>query len=464
MLITRDDIQRIGDEETLLHFLEEKLNLPIPAEASLAQIAIPLPLPFLGLDESMDDQIIDCHEFRGLPDDTLGGQKPFLIRFGSEQDYSEILRKVAEGLSQRFINPTEIFFICADEDFQPFAFAYFNDGKLENWQTAMLNILTWTQDNTHIHTNSEHEFPSTFFGEKSTDEFENDLEENTEINEFNITESVSDYDLSTKLKTVGKRLGKGNIYSGFTTAYDKAFIIDAETCKHLVAKDSKSTDLVIRSPQINRKWTCETKYLIRILSSHIKRWPWSDAKNESTAERIFKENYPAIYAHLILHKSGLKRRTKGAQGKFYWEMPDMKFYSKFKRSKIIYRLYPGVSMKVVYDTVEGLPTSSFHVIPTSDLSVLAILNSRCFQWYAQINYPNPRSKGLSLKKGNMLNFPVAPRTEEQKAELSGLVQQILDAPNSRKVPAIEREIDELVYKLYKLTPAEIALIEKGNNP
>ena len=29
MLITRDDIQRVGDEETLLHFLKEKLNLPI---------------------------------------------------------------------------------------------------------------------------------------------------------------------------------------------------------------------------------------------------------------------------------------------------------------------------------------------------------------------------------------------------------------------------------------------------
>ena len=28
--ITQNDIQRIGDEETLMHFLKEKLNLPIP--------------------------------------------------------------------------------------------------------------------------------------------------------------------------------------------------------------------------------------------------------------------------------------------------------------------------------------------------------------------------------------------------------------------------------------------------
>ena len=61
----------------------------------------------------------------------------------------------------------------------------------------------------------------------------------------------------------------------------------------------------------------------------------------------------------------------------------------------------------------------------------------------------------------MVKAPIASRTEEQKAELSDLVQQILDDPYNFEVPDIEREIDQLVYKLYELTPAEIALIEKG---
>ena len=46
MLITRDDIQRIGDEDTLMHFLEEKLNLPIPEETTLARNRAPLATPF----------------------------------------------------------------------------------------------------------------------------------------------------------------------------------------------------------------------------------------------------------------------------------------------------------------------------------------------------------------------------------------------------------------------------------
>ena len=63
----------------------------------------------------------------------------------------------------------------------------------------------------------------------------------------------------------------------------------------------------------------------------------------------------------------------------------------------------------------------------------------------------------------MVKAPIASRTEEQKAELSDLVQQILDDPYNFEVPDIEREIDQLVYKLYELTDAEIALIEEETN-
>ena len=72
MLITRDHIQRIGDEDTLIHFLEEKLNLPIPAEATLAQIASPFPLSFVGLDNATAEHIIDLQDFSRLPREALG--------------------------------------------------------------------------------------------------------------------------------------------------------------------------------------------------------------------------------------------------------------------------------------------------------------------------------------------------------------------------------------------------------
>ena len=476
--ITLDDIQHIGDEDTLLHFLQEKLNLPIPENATLPQIALPLPLPFLELDESVVEHIIDCQDFRGLPQDGLNEQRPFLIRFKREQDYAEILRRVAESLSKKNINPAGLFFLCADENFQPFAFAYFNDSKSENWQTAVLNVLAWTQKNTHIHTSWEHKLPSSFFDEEPSDKFEKDLEDKTEINEFDLTKSPSAYDLSDKLKSnlldkfevnglLGERLGMlESIHSGITTGCDRVFIIDAGTREYLLSEDPNSIEFIKRSPRVNRKWKCEPKYLIGILSSHITQWPWSHAKGESAAERIFEKEYPAIHAHLSRHKNRLKKRTRSIQGKFYWEMSNKKLDSVPRRSEIIYPLYPTV-MQAVYDPLEGIPTSSFCIIPTTDLSLLAILNSNCFQWYAKTNYLKPignrLSNQLALTKTNMQNFPISPRIRERKVELSDLVQQILNNPDSSEIPNLEKEIDQLVYELYGLTDAEIALIKKGNN-
>ena len=60
----------------------------------------------------------------------------------------------------------------------------------------------------------------------------------------------------------------------------------------------------------------------------------------------------------------------------------------------------------------------------------------------------------------MKHVPIADRTTRQKAELSSLVEQILADPESDEVPALEKEIDVLVYQLYGLTKNEIALIER----
>ena len=392
MLITQDDIQPIGDEATLLHFLEEKLNLPIPEGLALEDITTKFSNFALGLNKTIADQTLDCQELSVL----LG--KPsgiFLTRFNNRSDYPKALRAIAKGLDGLGRNPVNLRFICMNEYFQPFAFAYFNDSELKDWQTAVLNILAWTQENTHIHTSWAHELPASFVDEEPTDEFEDNLEEKNEINELSVTESPSGYSLSTKVETIGTPLGMlEKISAGITTSYDKAFIIDARTRDHLLAKAPNSIELMKRSPRINRKWICEPKYLIGILSSHIKQWPWAHVRNELAAERIFEKEYPAIHAHLCLHKDGLKKRSPSVQGKFYWEMSNKRLDPIPKHPEIIYPLYPTV-MQAVYDPLEGIPTSSFCIIPTTDLSLLGILNSNCFQWYAKTNYLKPIGNQLS---------------------------------------------------------------------
>lgn len=462
--ITQDDIQRIGDEDTLLHFLQEKLNLSIPEGVTLAQIALPLPLPFLGLDSTIAEQIIDCQDFSGLPQDSLGERRPFLIRLSREQGYSDILREVAEGLSQRNINPAEICFICADENFQPFAFAYFDDSTTKDWNTEVLNVFIWTQGNTRINTGSEHDL-SIFFsseGEPLTESYDTSGTKRTSADYGSRSDPE---DLLTKLLNIGTPLGvlirPGDIHTGITPGYMRAFEIDEFTCEQLSNDDPKSVELI--KPFLKpRKWMGESAHAICIPSSKNKIWPWT-GKNESEAERIFESTYPAISAHMKSHRDKLKDREcyKIRSAVFYWEFPAYGFYADLKRPKIF---YPPVtsSMHTSYDTTGKLLFSAAF-FPTEDLSLLAILNSKLFAWYTDKNYWDPKFKHLRLTKQNMKKIPMVPRTESQKAELSGLVQQILNDPYNFEVPNIDQEIDALVYDLYELTPAEIALIEKGNN-
>ena len=141
----------------------------------------------------------------------------------------------------------------------------------------------------------------------------------------------------------------------------------------------------------------------------------------------------------------------------------MPYYAEFEKSKIVYRNI-ATFLCASYDTTGtfGLDTTFF--IPTNDLSLLAILNSQLFDWYARHRFQSLNDPwaggGLRFFAQYMKHVPIMDRTAAQKAELSSLVERILADPQSDGVRAIEREIDALVYQLYGLTDAEIELIKQ----
>ena len=480
--ITRDDIQGIGDEETLLHFLEEKLNLLIPEGATLAQIALPLPLHFLELDDAIAQQIIDCQDFSGLPKNALGARRPFLIRFRREQDYAEILRRVAESLSEKNINPADLFFICADAYVHPFAFAYFNDSDTKDWKAEVLNVFIWTRGNMCINTGLEHTLPASFSPHESStqpdnlsqdniedeetlipDELEDDIEASSSEDQnrtapISIVKHTLSESLFAKVQNTGAPLHQcGDISGGIFTGCNDAFVIDKSKREQLISEDSASRELIKPVLVPKRKWETGLTYFIWIPSSEDRPWPWSDTEYEPEAKRIFEKSFPAISAHLSPYENQLKRRSR--QGKFYWELSKSKLSSIPKCPKILYS-HSGPHLRASYDTSEVLPVAPAYFIPTGDLSLLAILNSTLFSWYAQtyrVSEPEVRNK-VSFRRAFMENVPIAGRTGAQKESLSQFVQQILAAPRSLVVPDFEKEIDALVYKLYELSDTEIALI------
>ncbi len=449
-IVTRDDIQGIGDAASLMQFLDEKLGLPIPEGATLEQIARPFPLPYLRLEGGVAAQVIECQELRVRAGDASGTRLPFLIRFREKAGYPKLLFHVSEGLQRQGYTAVDFGFLCVDEHFRPFAFAFF--------EGAALTIRSWGEQQARIHIDSAHEIPADFFPAKR--------------NAPAIAEVPSEA-LLTKIDNTGTRLGDllelNRDY--IETGCNLAFVIDESKREQLIGEDAKSDELIKRAigkPQIKR-WQLTPKYLIFIPSGKFRQWPWS-GRNESGAEHIFADEYPAIHEHLNGYSDKLKTRSR--QGEFYWELAARAEYPEFRHPKIVYR--GGIAMQAYYDASGAfLLNKSRRYIPTDDLSLLAILNGKLFHFYAQTQYQSSYEKPLSAKNWidfyepgyeyRLPSFPVAERTEEQKSALAEYVQLILDEPNSSEVPALEEKIDALVYALYGLTDSEVKLIEEVDN-
>ena len=266
--------------------------------------------------------------------------------------------------------------------------------------------------------------------------------------------------LLDKLKKTGTPLGEyvdEGFYRGAVTGYDDAFIISESVRQQLIAEDSRSDELikpVLRGRNLKKWRTASTGYYLIF-----------------TRRGIDIEQYPAIKQYLSQYRMELEPKKSPEQksgrkkGKYKWyEIQDTTaYYAEFEKPKIIYP-ETAKSLYGCYDTTKTFGLKTTYFISTRDLSLLAILNSKLFDWYARYKFQSlndPWAGGrLQFKKASMEAVPIADQTAAQRTELAGLVEQILADPQSDGVRDLEREIDELVYQLYRLTDAEKALIKR----
>ena len=151
----------------------------------------------------------------------------------------------------------------------------------------------------------------------------------------------------------------GQIQSGIKTGFNKAFIIDAETRDCLIDEDPRSVEIIkpcvvgddIRKHEIQFR----ERYLI-----------WTYIGVPIT-------HYPAVFNHLQQFEERLVRRQD--QGEHWWELRSCSYYDEFEKPKIV---YPDIGMncRFCFDESGLFSTNTTYFIPTSDLYLLALLNSR----------------------------------------------------------------------------------------
>jgi hypothetical protein len=269
--------------------------------------------------------------------------------------------------------------------------------------------------------------------------------------------------LLEKLRRAGQPLGEyvqGRFYRGVLTGLNEAFVVDRVTRDRLIAEHPSSTEVLkpfLRGRDVKR-WRVDfaEQYLIKIESSENKKYLWSD-KNEVEAEAIFEKTYPSIHSHLQKYREKLILRDD--QGKYFWELRSCKYWQEFEQPKII---YPDIAQRseFTYDRDVFYLVNTLYLMPSDKVWLVGLLNSKALFWlYTKIS---------SQIRGNFVRYiaqyvsqlPIA--TGPQTNQIERLVDQILTSkkknPNADVLDS-DREIDQIVYQLYGLTPEEIKIIE-----
>ena len=185
--------------------------------------------------------------------------------------------------------------------------------------------------------------------------------------------------------------------------------------------------------------------------------------------------YPAIYNHLQtigeqIESGKIKVRGKGVfnrddQGENWWNLRACAYYPEFEKAKVV---YPNMTkfLPFVYDS-NGFYTNdkSFIITGGKYLKYLTgYFNSRIAAKWIRENCPE-LGGGRELRKVFFENIPIPPVTAANRhhvAQIETWVDQILAAKDTdpdADVSELEKEIDQIVYLLYNLTPEEIAIVE-----
>jgi REP element-mobilizing transposase RayT len=259
--------------------------------------------------------------------------------------------------------------------------------------------------------------------------------------------------LLEKLRAAGTPLGEyvnGRLYRGILTGLNEAFVVDRATRDWLIAEHPSSSDVLkpfLRGRDVKR-WRIEPQDLWLIF----------------TRRGIDIKKYPAIYEHLIQFKLLLSKRA-GDQ-RWYELQASPGDVERFEQPKIV---IPAISQTVNYapDWSGHYSNDKTSICVTDSVSyLLGILNSSLMWWFIQQTAATKQGGFYEFKPMYVSQIPIPPVSVSNQSAIERIVDRILAAKQrdaEADVSAWEREIDQIVYDLYGLTPEEIKIVPQASS-
>ncbi len=280
--------------------------------------------------------------------------------------------------------------------------------------------------------------------------------------------------LLEKLRRAGKRLGEyvnGRLYYGLKTGLNDAFIVDRATRDRLLREHKSSAEVIkpfLRGRDVKR-WRTESADLwLLFIPWHFPRHLNREANGVSaTAEKEFEAKYPAIHKHLSKFKKELMARNVAETGvRYEWyalQRWGAEYWKEFEQPKIV---IPAIVQSVEYapDFGRHYSNDKTSICVTDNLNyLLGLLNSRVLWWFIRQTAATKQGGFYEFKPMYVSGLPIPaapPETQERVERLVARILQAKEANPAADVSALEREIDERVYRLYGLTREEITIVEE----
>ena len=203
-----------------------------------------------------------------------------------------------------------------------------------------------------------------------------------------------------------------------------------------------------------------------------------------------REQEPVVIDYLLRFKEILINRSQPEHMLDWWDLHQIRMKDKNKTGEIKKMIFDGPKIitkslqrfnDFAYNDIpwyapSGAMGGIFYITSKENVSIslkylLGVLNSKLIYFWL---YNRGKRKGemLALSGTPLSEIPIKKISEEEQKPFIDLVDKILDITklddyftNTKKqaeVKELEHQIDELVYKLYDLTPEEIEIVENSS--
>jgi hypothetical protein len=277
-------------------------------------------------------------------------------------------------------------------------------------------------------------------------------------------------DLLTKVRGTSVTLAQyceGRIWMGIKSGLTDAFVIDAARRDAILSRNPRAREII--KPFLNGRNV--RRYFIE----------YEDQNLIYTYHGVSIERYPAVEKYLEQFKDQLKMRAT-RQHWYELQQPQYKFAPYMDKPKII---FPDISTspRFALDDKGCFSSNTTYFIPSADLYLLGLLNSRLGSFYFTKTCAGLEGKNeiyLRFFGQYLVGFPIRPidfadpTDKARHDKIVALVDRMLElnkkkysgklAPSEldrleREIASTDLEIDELVYELYGITYGERKTIE-----